>query len=104
MISFNFKVNKSFLDNRSHPITIPKSEVDYEKIKNLNVESSPVTIICHDSSKLSGKIYRGVAGYGLYYQIRMNGYAGDPLYEIGLGKKLNVQIQKNHEDLEPIHK
>ena len=33
MVRFKFIVNKSFLDWPSHPITVPKSKVDYAKLE-----------------------------------------------------------------------
>lgn len=94
MISFDFKVNKSFLQSSFHPITIPKSSVDYKKIKAMEVEAFSAIIVCPDSTKLKGKIYSGVAGYGQYYQIRMEGNSKDPLYGIEKNKVLHVQIQQ----------
>ena len=95
MISFDFKVNKSFLQNPSHPITIPKSSVDYKIIESMDVVSFDAIIICPDSTKWKGKIYQGIAGYGPYYQIRMEGYAQDPLYKIEKNKNLLIQIQES---------
>jgi predicted HNH restriction endonuclease len=50
--------------------------------------------ICPDSTKLKGKIYHGIAGYGPFYQIRMKGFARDSLYKIEKKQNLRVQIQK----------
>lgn len=99
MISFNFKVNKSFLQNSKHPITIPKSSVDYGIIENMDTMLSKAIIVCPDSTKLQGRVYSGRAGYGPYFQIQMQGDARDPLYKIEKGQNLLVQIQKTEENV-----
>jgi len=99
MISFDFKVNKSFLQHSTHPITIPKSSVDYGIVKTMETALAEAIIVCPDSTKLKGKIYSGQAGYGPYYQIQMQGYASDSLYKIEKGIILQVQIQKTENKL-----
>ena len=93
MISFTFKINKSFLQNPSHPITIPKSSVDYKIINAMDKALTDSVIVCPDSTKIKGRIYSGMAGYGPYFQIQMQGYSRDPLFQLEKKELLLVQIQ-----------
>ena len=97
MISFDFTVNKSFFAG-NHPITVPKTQVDYDVIKALGLSDVKAFIVCPDATKLKGKIYHGTAGYGPYYQIRMERSRHDPLSKLPIGKKIFIQIQKDTDE------
>ena len=94
MIKFKFKVNNSFLQYRTRPITIPKTQVDYEQIKKDQLASDNVRVICPGNEHPSGAIYFGIAGYGPYYQVRINGSSRDPLRSLPFGARLSVLIEK----------
>ena len=94
MIRFKFKVNNSFLQYNTRPITIPKTQVDYEQIRKEQLASDNVRVICPYNEQMSGRIYFGVAGYGSYYQVKINGSPRDHLRNLPLGTKLNVSIEK----------
>lgn len=93
MIRFRFEVNKSFLDYETRPITIPKTQVDYGRIVKERLGADNVRVICPDMERLSGSIYSGVAGYGPYYQIRIDGSPSDPLRKLKCGDWLRVEVE-----------
>ena len=71
MIVFRFKINDSFLNYSTHPITVPKSQVDYNKLVRENLDRGDLNIIFPKGEILKGHVYYGVSGYGEYYQIRI---------------------------------
>jgi hypothetical protein len=70
--NFLFPVNKSYRDHSSHPITIPKKYYGNEVIQVLRTDTSTDVSINADGHNISGYIYSGVAGYGRYYQLRID--------------------------------
>lgn len=85
MFTFTFRINRSFLTYRSHPITIPKSQVDYGVIAAEGL-TPDLLLVLPNGEKIDGQLYSGVAGYGPYYQIRTvtttNGFGTLPIGEI----------------------
>ena len=94
MISFRFKVGNSFLGYMSRPITIPKSQVNYKDIEAEQLHSDNVRIICPNGELMSGSIIYAKAGYGPYYQIKVEGKDNDPLSRLDYGQILNVQVER----------
>jgi hypothetical protein len=77
MIGFEFKVNKTFLDEPQHPITIVKHVVPGLKREKFLPQSSlkgnriPIKVSGIGPATYSGWIYFGATKkYGQYYQIR----------------------------------
>ena len=96
MISFMFNVNRSFLDQNSHPITILKRL--HERLEeNGLADTESITVVCPDRSRMEGHIYNGEAGYGPYYQISINGHPGDSLSQLAIGDSLGVEISRQGE-------
>ena len=62
---FRFTVNRSFLGYPSHPITIPRSQVDYDLVS----VTERAAIVYPRGEKLHGRIYHSTAKRGPYYQI-----------------------------------
>lgn len=100
MLRFYFSVNRSFLGHTTRPITIPKTQVDYEKLEREELCDSEAVVICPNGQHLSGFIYYGEAGYGPYYQLRVRGDHGDPLGGLPFGQKLLVDIRKSVKGIE----
>lgn len=73
MILFVFDVNKSFLIYSSHPLTIPSSRLPYDLLLKENLDHSNINVVFPRGERFQAKIYRGIAGYGEYYQIRIGG-------------------------------
>ncbi len=71
MIVFRFFINNSFLKYSSHPITIPKSQVNYKNLIADNLDIGDFILLLPKGEILKGHIYRGISGYGEYYQIRI---------------------------------
>jgi len=98
MIFFPFRVGNAFLNYDRHPITIPKKhyvELIQEKIFTDNSSSIDCLIVCPDGRKLAGQIYKGKAGYGLFYQIRVRGgYPSDHLGHLNMDQIVFVTIKK----------
>ena len=71
MIRFPFTVGRAFLKS-GHPITIPKAY--YRELKESGLhETTDVEIVWPDATTTQGYIFRSVAGFGTYYQIRVRG-------------------------------
>ncbi len=94
MIQFYFNVNMSFLKYKTRPITVPRSQVDYAKLERENLYVNDMTIIFPTGKSLSGQMYHGVASYGPYYQIKMNGYDGDASIHLTKDQLLLVKVKR----------
>lgn len=94
MIRFRFTVNKSFLDWPSHPITVPKSKVDYARLEAEGLDRGDLRIQTPDGSTLGGLMYSGKAGYGFYYQIRIEVPDRHSLLNLRIGSELIVELDR----------
>jgi hypothetical protein len=92
MISFNFKVGKSFLEN-DHRITIPRASK--AQLEKQGLDEDNVAIVCPDGFTMAGRIYYSTSSWGPYYQLECrNGYGGDPLTRLKIGQLLKVEIKR----------
>ena len=73
MAVFRFTVGKVFLENKGHPITVPKSQVPYRALEAEGLSQKNVTIIFPRGERFEGQLYHGEAGYGEYYQLQVRG-------------------------------
>ncbi|QSA99297.1 hypothetical protein [Methylococcus sp. EFPC2] len=73
MSTFEFAVNKSFLEGSGHPITIPKSQLPYSELPAASLDHRHVVVVLPRGERFEADIYHGQAGYGEYYQLRFNG-------------------------------
>src|SRR3954471_8519708 len=87
MVEFTFTVNKSFLSYSSHPITIPRTQVDYSILENENLLGR-VTIVSPSGRIVRGHIYSGTAGFGPYHQIRASSSTNDAFDDLELGSRI----------------
>lgn len=94
MIRFRFKVGNAFLNYLHRPITIPKSQVSYNDIEAQQLHSDNIRVICPNGERMAGCIIYSTAGYGPYYQIKVEGEKNDPLSRLSVGKVLVVEIEK----------
>lgn len=92
MIHFRFTINKSFLDWPSHPITVPKSKVNYATLEAEGLDRGDLRVQSPDGSTLGGLMYSGKAGYGFYYQIRIDVPDRHSLLRLPLGSQLLVEL------------
>lgn len=95
MVQFTFIAGKAFLENNRRYTTVPKSQIDYGVLEGEGLCVDDLSIICPEGERMSGFMYYGVAGYGPYYQIRINGYDNDPLSKLEYHQKLNVEIMRD---------
>ena len=73
MLEFSFTVNESFLNAKySHPITVPSSQVDYSELCKQGLDEGELTITFPRGERTCGRMHSSKAGYGQYYQIRVN--------------------------------
>jgi hypothetical protein len=86
-IHFRFKINKSFLSESTHPITVPKSQVSYAQLTQEELHYGELTVIFPKGEHALAQMYCGEAGYGTYYQLRFHG-----------GKKV-IPTYLKHEDI-----
>jgi hypothetical protein len=94
MQRFNFKVNSSFLSWPSHPITVPKTQIDYLKLEKEGLDQGTLRVVCPDGTTVSGDMYSGTAGYGPYYQIRMVVPQNHSVLKLPIGSRLSVELER----------
>lgn len=73
MATFEFTVNQSFLEASGHPITVPKSQLDYKLLLSLGLDHKNLVVVLPKGERYEAEIYHGEAGYGEYFQIRFHG-------------------------------
>ena len=73
MAIFRFTVNRSFLVNRQHPITVPRSQVPYRALEAEGLSHDHIKVIFPQAEQFEGKLYYGEAGFGEYYQLQLCG-------------------------------
>jgi hypothetical protein len=92
MVKFQFRIGKAFLDYRWHPITIPK--VHYPRLEQEELAQDSVSIESPFGS-MPGSLVYSRAGYGPYYQIRMDdGSTRDSMSEFKLGQYITVEVDR----------
>jgi hypothetical protein len=92
MVRFPFNIGKAFLNYHWHPITIPKAH--YRRLEQERLAESIVSIESPLGST-SGSIVYSNAGYGPYYQIRMDGgHTGDRMNEFKLGEQISIELER----------
>ena len=92
MVEFPFTIGKAFLDYHWHPITIPRAPY-----RGLEAEGLAVSSVSIESpfGIMSGSIVYSRAGYGPYYQVRMDGGpTHDPMSEFKLGQRITVKLER----------
>ena len=94
MIYFRFTINYSFMAYSTHPITVPKTQVDYDKLQKVDLDSGDFRIIFPKGERVDAHMYYGTAGYGPYYQLRMYTEQTLPQY-IDQGDNLLVILIKD---------
>ena len=105
-LNFRFRINQSFLAYPGHPITVPKSEVDYDRLKIELLHQGEFVVIFPKGERTIAKMYFGDAGYGPYYQLRFRGENRDVPRYIKVGDDYFVVLvrmrRKNYAILEQV--
>ena len=92
MILFTFSINSSFLNESAHPITVPKSQVEYTAITAEKYDLKNVTVVFPRGEEMTGYLYSGTAGYGSYYQLRFHTQSGKLTAYLKVDDKVAVII------------
>jgi hypothetical protein len=94
-VTFNFKINKSFLKYSSHPITVPREFYPFLEIQGIT-KKQEAKIILPNGSIAAAYIHYSIAGYGEYYQIRIrNFYSGIGIADLKIGDIVKIEIFKD---------
>ena len=74
-LTFPFEINSSFLKYPTHPITVPKSIVDYDHLKAEMLHQGEFVVIFPKGERITAKMYFNAypSGYRPYYQLRLRG-------------------------------
>ena len=93
-ITFDFKINKSFLDYPAHPLTIPKEFYAFLDIHGI-LKKQDATVVFPDGSTAAGYIRCSKAGWGVYHQIKIRSpYSGAGISGLKIGDAIKVEIFK----------
>ena len=90
MEAFEFTINESFLEGGSHPITIPKGQIPYENLRAINLNHKNILTILPHGERYKSELYHGEAGFGEYYQLRLQGSQRDFPGYLKIGDKVIV--------------
>ena len=96
MINFPFRVNSSFLNKNTHPITIPRGEVSYRVLESAELHREQYIIIYPKGERVPGHMYSGVAGRGPYYQLTVRAAPRDVPSYLKLNDKLLVLLVRRY--------
>jgi hypothetical protein len=69
-VSFPFKITPSYLKYGNHPLTIRKEVYGFMRLHGVPI-GDDLTVSFPDGSTAIGYIYRGTAGWGEFYQIKL---------------------------------
>ena len=92
---FPFRINMSFLKYGNHPITIPKEFYSFLNLHRIK-PNQDMSISFPDGSTALGYIYRGNAGFGEYYQIKLRHpfTGGIGVSQFRQGDRIKVELLK----------
>jgi hypothetical protein len=96
-VTFSFKINMSFLKYGTHPITIPKEVYVFLTTHGITTNLD-LRILFPDGSTAGGYIYKGKAGWGEYFQIKVRQSAsqtGIGVSQFKEGDHIKVEIFKS---------
>ncbi len=71
-MTFSFMVNWSFLGYCTHPITVPRSQVDHAALQKLVSDNPQVLVRAPNGAYSKGKLYSGLSSWGPYHQVRVD--------------------------------
>lgn len=78
--SFAFNTGKAFLVQPSHPITVPREQVDYAALEALSLNRQELSLLLPRGERSPERFYtlhKGTAGFGPYYQLQLRGERRD---------------------------
>ena len=96
-VTFSFTINMSFLKYGTHPITIPKEFYVFLTTHGIT-SNRDLRILFPDGSTAVGYIYKGKAGWGDYFQIKVrqsSSQTGIGMSQFKKGDHIKVEILKS---------
>lgn len=72
-LHFRFTINPSFLGYRSHPITVPRGDVNYKRLRDENLHEGDFTVVFPHGERAVAIMYFGTSSRGPYHQLRFRG-------------------------------
>lgn len=100
MLRFRFMGNRSFIEGAGHPITVPKSQVEYHVLEGALGAVREGYMMLPDDSHVGVRLYEGTAGYGPYYQLRTRSPSRWIREHARVGASYDIQIGLNRDQLE----
>jgi hypothetical protein len=99
-VKFVFRVNHSFLNYTSRPITVPNRF--NALVRDYGLDAHYVHIHAFNGEQFDGRIYgsRNQNGTYEYHQIVINGRDGDALSQLPLGQEITVRISRGARGVE----
>jgi len=91
-MKFSFVVNPSFVGYSTHPITIPRSQVDYSGMGRLLVGTVQVIVRAPNGAFCPGRLYSGESSWGRYHQVRAEIPRQGWLHGLGVGDRVIVHL------------
>jgi hypothetical protein len=92
---FEFTVNHSLCNYPYHPITVPI--LQHHDLVSQGLDQDDLTLVGPDGQKFTGRIRRGIAGWGKFFQIVIrNGHPHDELVLLPMGQSLLVGISRGN--------
>lgn len=73
MVLFWFFVNKSFLTKTTHPITVPRGQVDYKAIETAGLDQDRLIVVLPRGERFEAHLYSNVNNRGHYLQLQFHG-------------------------------
>ena len=92
MLQFGFRINKSFIENNGHPVTIPRSQVRYRDLELFLGSARDGSMRFPDGSVVPVFVYSNTAGYGPYYQLRARHRSSWALTRAQAGQLIELSI------------
>lgn len=95
-IKFLFKINKSFVNLSTHPITIP---TEYNSVlkEHISCDHYEIKLWISNYIEISGYIYYGISSWGPYYQIKIPKQEYSSIsknYRLGQSIEVELKISK----------
>jgi hypothetical protein len=99
MIQFPFRVNASFKGYRSHPITVPRTRVNYFTLAGETGWKREGLLHLPDGTHVPVQLYWGTAGFGPYVQLRAKDWSAWASGVARIGDVVTVTIQRRNDGL-----
>jgi len=72
-LHFRFRINQSFLGYPSHPITVRRGDVNYERLRDEKLHQGDFAVVFPHGERATASMYFGISSRGPYHQLRFCG-------------------------------